>query len=278
MEPKVTVVMPCLNERRYLGRSIGSIQGQSFAGWELIVIDDGSTDGSAEFVEELGKQDGRIKLVRNRLSHGTANALNVGIQIAKGEYIARLDADDEAHPDRLGLMTKYLDGRPEVGVVGCGLEKRRWRDGVVYDREYQRMPDSHDALVRSLGRMVAIGANCMVRTAVIERVGGYNPCIGAEEELEFVIRAAEVSQLGYIGDYLYVYNLISGKGRSLSGWGLKKKWVMAKLNVSAIRRFDLPKTHYLFPLGWLIFGLLPSGGKQVIRRLFGKLIGREAAE
>lgn len=266
--PTVSIIMPCKNERRNLQISIDSVVQQTFSDWELIVVDDGSTDGSQEYVRERAEKDNRIRLVNNWLNHGVANALNTGIVCSCGIYVARLDADDESMPQRIQMMAEYLNAHPLVGVVGCGVLKRYWQRGIIVKEEIFTYQNSDESLRNALGKLVAIGANCMIRREIFEMVGGYSVCVGAEEELEFLIRAAAEKQLGYVEAPLYVYNLISEKARSLSGKRFRKKMVMAKLNCKAIKELRLPKFLYVYPFLWLLYPLVPSSLRNIARKYY----------
>ncbi|MBI1920674.1 MAG: glycosyltransferase [Geobacter sp.] len=112
--PRVTVLMPVYNGERFLREAIDSILAQSFTDFELLIINDGSTDGSAGIIESYG--DPRIRLVHNERNLGLVATLNRGIDLARGEYLARMDADDVSLPERLERQVTYLDAHPGVGV------------------------------------------------------------------------------------------------------------------------------------------------------------------
>src|SRR5581483_11138356 len=118
--PHVTVLMPVRNGGGYLRGAVASILGQTFEDFELLVVDDGSDDGSDALVESFG--DPRIRLVRNGSPLGLVASLNRGLAEARGAYVARADADDECLPDRLALQVPVLDAEPQVGVVGGWAE------------------------------------------------------------------------------------------------------------------------------------------------------------
>jgi glycosyltransferase EpsE len=269
VKPIVSIVMPCFNEIDNLKRSIGSVQEQDFTNWELIVVDDGSTDGSYEMIEKISMQDFRVKACKNKYGKGVASALNCGIDNSIGKYIARWDADDESYPERLSSSVAYLNLHKDVGLVGCGVEKRHYSEGKVQAIEIFTYFDSHKLLVQSLARFVVIGANCMFRRSVYKKAGRFDPNIGGEEELEFLIRVAEVTKIGYITDILYIYNVIEGKARSFKN-KMKKKIIMAKLNILAIKKFNLGKGNYLYPLAWLIYGYMPKFIKNQVRKKYTK--------
>src|SRR3990172_2066353 len=111
----MTVLMPVYNGEPYLASAVESILGQSFADFEFLIIDDGSTDRSCEIVR--GYADPRIRLLRNSSNRGVIATLNRGLEEAHGEYLARMDADDISLPDRLAQPGAVLDAHPEVGVL-----------------------------------------------------------------------------------------------------------------------------------------------------------------
>ena len=115
--PEVSVILPVKNAESNLVRALHSIRRQSYQAWELIVVDDQSTDTSAQLVEEQMLEDPRIRLLQNP-SQGIANALNHGISSARGNKIARMDADDVSHPDRFQEQVTFLKTHPDVGLVG----------------------------------------------------------------------------------------------------------------------------------------------------------------
>ena len=117
---KVSVVMPMYNGLPYVGEAIESIISQTFQDWELLVIDDASTDGSPHIVRQYCAKDTRVKLIENESDlHGPGPARNIGIDNAAGEYVAMMDADDISLPRRLELQVRFMDTHPNVAMSGC---------------------------------------------------------------------------------------------------------------------------------------------------------------
>jgi glycosyltransferase involved in cell wall biosynthesis len=114
--PKVTVLMPVYNGEKYLREAIDSILNQTFTNFEFLIIDDGSTDKSLKIINSY--QDHRIRLVQNFTNKGIAHSLNSGIDIARGEYIARMDCDDISLSERLEKQINYLEKNLEIGILG----------------------------------------------------------------------------------------------------------------------------------------------------------------
>jgi glycosyltransferase involved in cell wall biosynthesis len=120
MNPAVTVLMPVYNNAPYIKDAVGSILSQSMTDFELLVIDDGSTDGSAEVLEAF--RDPRLKVARNAENLGVARTLNRGLDMARGDYVARMDGDDISLPRRLERQVDFLENNPDVGVCGTWAE------------------------------------------------------------------------------------------------------------------------------------------------------------
>ena len=116
--PAVTVLMTVFNAGVFLQPSIDSILRQTFADFEFLIVDDCSTDGSAEVAESSASKDARIKLIRNAPNRGQTACLNVGLGLARGGWIARHDADDLAHPERLALQYRWAQNAPALVLVG----------------------------------------------------------------------------------------------------------------------------------------------------------------
>ncbi len=140
--PRVTVLMPAYNAARYVRAAVASILAQTYADFELLVLDDGSTDGSGDIVDEVA--DRRIRLVRNEANLGLTRSLNRGLGLARGELIARQDADDLSAPDRLTKQVEFLDAHPDVALVGSWYRKMDAAGALLGARH---LPEDH-ALLR----------------------------------------------------------------------------------------------------------------------------------
>lgn len=116
--PLVSVLMPVYNAQEYLGSALQSILEQSFKDFEFLIMDDGSVDESSRILKYYSARDLRIKVIKQK-NQGITNSLNSLIKLALGEFIARMDADDIAYPERLEKQIQYLQEHPDVGVVGC---------------------------------------------------------------------------------------------------------------------------------------------------------------
>src|SRR5262249_35838237 len=118
--PRVSVLMSVHNGSRFLRPAIDSVLAQTYSDFELVVVDDASTDGSAELVESY--TDPRIRLHRNERTLGIPGALNAGLALARGEYVARFDCDDLCLPERLERQVALLDDEPQVALAGSWVD------------------------------------------------------------------------------------------------------------------------------------------------------------
>jgi glycosyltransferase involved in cell wall biosynthesis len=164
--PKVTVVIPVYNGEKYLGIAVDSILSQTFPDFELLVIDDGSIDRSIAVV--LSYSDPRIRLECNPTNLGVSTTRNKGIQLARGEYLAFLDSDDWAYPERLAKQTAFLDNHPDCAAVGSWSE---WmsEEGHPLGR-IKRKPTSPDEIAAwRLFQQGIENSTSMARTVVLRR-------------------------------------------------------------------------------------------------------------
>lgn len=120
MKPQVSILMPVYNTAPYLREAMDSIMSQTFADFELIVLNDCSPDNAEEILDTYN--DTRIVRYRGEKNVGLANVLNVGIGMARGKYIARMDSDDISLPNRLQVQVDYLEAHPEIDLVSVGMQ------------------------------------------------------------------------------------------------------------------------------------------------------------
>src|SRR5689334_18320889 len=114
--PKVSVVVPAYNVSSYLAAALSSVECQSLGNYQVLIVDDGSTDQTAEIATAFCQRDSRFQLLQ-KPNGGLSSARNYGIRHANGEYIALLDGDDTYHPDKLAVHVAKLDSFPEIGVT-----------------------------------------------------------------------------------------------------------------------------------------------------------------
>ncbi|MGQ9630980.1 MAG: glycosyltransferase family 2 protein [bacterium] len=174
--PSISVLMPIYNCRETLRDSIESIIRQTYTDWELIIVDDGSTDDSPEIVSEYARGDSRIRPIR--VQHcGIVQALNVGLAKARGELLARQDGDDVSHPERLEKQAAFLREHPEVRVVGCLVDlfpKEAVSEGMAEYMDWINSAVTPDEILNDMFiESPLVHPSVMAYTEDIRRVGGY---------------------------------------------------------------------------------------------------------
>ena len=174
--PAISILLPVYNDARYLTRAVASIRRQTCCDWELLLLNDGSTDGSPDLIDALARTDPRIRPVH--LPHqGIAGSLNVGIRRAKGRYVARMDADDISHVQRLALQKHYLEERPDVCAVGCKIRifpLRKASLGMVAYEAWLNSVITPEEIAREIFvESPLVHPSILVRKEVLESVNGY---------------------------------------------------------------------------------------------------------
>lgn len=195
-EPRVSVIVPVFNGSGTIERAIKSIQNQTFGDFEILVIDDCSTDQTAEIVQRLNGQDPRIILIRNPENLGLQKSLNIAIKKARAELIARLDDDDYwTDPKKLEQQFAFLAENPEYAVVGTNYSVIG-PDGKSFGR--YKMPETDSAIRKQmLFRNPILHISILSRKELIERVGGYNEsrdCLYAED-YELWLKLGKIGKL-----------------------------------------------------------------------------------
>ncbi len=167
--PLVTVLMAVHNGGAYLAGAVDSVLAQEFKDFELLVIDDGSTDGA---VETIRRRDPRIRIHRNSVNRGQTVSLNAGLSLARGAFVARMDADDMAYGQWLGRQAEFLRGHPDCAAISCAAVVMD-EDGRVYKK--LRSPlFSCDMILKSFFASPLNHVGCLMRRQMILDHGGYD--------------------------------------------------------------------------------------------------------
>lgn len=207
--PSLSVILPVHNCRRYLAAAIASIRAQTHSDFEFILVDDGSTDGSARVIDRAAATDPRVRVLR-RPNTGIVGALNDGLAASQGDFIARMDGDDLAEPARFATQLAFLADCPDCVAVGSAV----WfidPDGAVIDR--YAPPVDHAAIERELLRGnggALIHPALMLRRSAIAAVGGYRREFDRAEDLDLFLRLACRGRLANLPAPLLRYRLHSG--------------------------------------------------------------------
>jgi glycosyltransferase involved in cell wall biosynthesis len=199
--PKVTVLMPVYNGEKYLDEAIDSILGQTFKDFEFLIVNDGSTDKTGEILKSYN--DLRIKIINNEKNIGLTKSLNKGLKSARGEYIARQDADDISMPERLEKEVEFLEMHQDYAVVGTFAKIINENSKILYFLE-RPVEDSKIREVFKKDNCIIHGSS-MIRKACLSEIGFYNELMLRSQDYELWLRLSKKYRFANIAKYLYMW-------------------------------------------------------------------------
>jgi len=259
--PKITVLMSCYNAADYLGEAIDSVLYQTFKDFEFILIDDGSTDNTLNIIKRYAQSDGRIIIVEKDNS-GLADSLNKGIKIAKGEWIARLDADDIAFPKRLEKQLNYVKDKQDYVLIGSGCITIDKSGKKIKDYKY---PSESRNIINWLvkGKSSFPHSSAFYLTSVVRRLGGYRPRITYAEDIDLWLRLSTIGKIGCIEEPLIKLRKHDGsitareKKCAVSAYAAVVSFLLARDRISDPVEQD--EDQYRFFMNWIEKHLLQNG-------------------
>ena len=204
MNPAISVVMSVYNGQRYLAQAVESVLAQTFRNFEFIIIDDGSTDRTAAILADYAKRDARIRIISHE-NKGRATSLNIGIDVARSGYIARMDADDACLPDRFQQQLDFLEAHPDVGIVGGAVEVVNGNGQLLR----RIKPPTGDAEIRS----TMLTGNPMWHPTILMRrqhvlaVRGYRKQFLDTDDYDLWLRMIERCQIANLEAYVLQYRI-----------------------------------------------------------------------
>lgn len=201
--PKVSIVLPTYNGEKFIRESIDSILGQTFTDWELIIVNDCSTDGTPDIVNRYAAADSRIRVIHNKENQKLPESLNIGFREAKGEYLTWTSDDNMYLPAALEKMAAYLDAHEDEVMVCAWMDViyedgrfcREWRK---YDEEFMMFND-------------CVGACFMYKKCILEQIGEYDKKFFLVEDYEYWMRLLiHYGHIGWLDEKLYIYRIHDG--------------------------------------------------------------------
>jgi len=237
--------MAVYNARATAGAAIKSIREQTFRDWDFLIIDDASTDGTREILNDAASEDPRISLMSNSSNKGLAASLNIGWRQARGGVIARMDADDISFPDRFQKQVAFLESHPEVDVLGTAMEAV---DSEGQLSGYGYPPEWHEDIVARMYRINPfVHPSVMMRRSFLEALGGY------DERM----RRAQDADLWLRGDGRFRFHNLQ---EPLVRYRLPRKLPMRSILASAHAQIrSAYREGLLFSRGWYALRTLASG-------------------
>jgi glycosyltransferase involved in cell wall biosynthesis len=203
MPPTVTVLLAVFNGQTYLSSAVDSVLSQTFRDFELLVIDDGSTDQTLPILREFEKADPRVRLI-TRPNKGLTNTLNEGLGLARGKYLARMDADDLCLPTRFEKQVAYLDAHPDCVLVGSRVLLIDPDGMPLKEMAAEATHEQIDAAHLNRGWPVVHPA-VMMRLDAIQKAGNYRDEFNTLEDLDLFLRLGEIGKLANLPEVLLHY-------------------------------------------------------------------------
>lgn len=205
--PQISVLMPVYNAERYLREAVESILNQSFTDFEFLIVNDGSTDGSAAVLMEYAAKDDRIRLI-SRPNTGYVVALNEMLGLAGGEFLARMDADDAAVSDRFERQVAFLGSNPDHVAVGSRVLLIDPEDEPISPFGKAMLHEEIDQghLDKCAGSLIC-HPTVMMRKAAIDSIGAYRINMEPAEDVDLFLRLAEIGKLRILPEILLHYRM-----------------------------------------------------------------------
>jgi glycosyltransferase involved in cell wall biosynthesis len=277
--PKVSVIVPAYNVQNYIEEALLSLQHQSCGEFEALVVDDGSTDGTAEIVKRFCNQDSRFKLLQ-KTNGGLSSARNHGIRHASTDYIALLDADDRYESEKLTAHLKILEHHPEVGVVYSASKTIR-DDGASTFIQLSGKPIYADPLKALLCKnFIGHGSNAVFRRCIVDKVGYFDETLRSSEDVDYWIRIATLDSWTFYRDpHPLVCYRVRPSGLSFNVGQMQRS--NEQVLQSAYRRSpekvqSILPTAYAYLYRYLARLALTSGNSPEARRLISCALKKDA--
>ncbi len=227
--PEISVIMPVHNGEKYLREAVDSILSQTFSDFELLIIDDGSTDSTPDIIKSI--DDERIVYLKNESNMGISHSLNRGIAASKGKYIARMDADDISLPQRFEKQIEFMKSNPEVMLLGCAVEAFG-EDFENTVRVFSKFND--DIKIDMLFSTPFAHPSLMFNRRIFED-GLYNSDFNGIEDYELWIRFAKKHQMSTLDEVLFMYRMHVSQVTKNTNADYERKYRLVKENqVSSI--------------------------------------------
>lgn len=229
--PAVSVLMSVRNGMPYVRETIDSIVGQTFTDWEMVIVDNGSEDDTAPYVERRAKEEPRIVLLRNAVDLGICRSLNRGLAACRGRWIARIDGDDRALPQRLERQLAFVRDHPGVGVASClayyidpsGRRVGKTAHDLTSPAAFQR----YIAANRAIG---ILHPGTIIDRDILTAVGGYRHEFYPAEDIDLWARIADAGAMILVQPELLMEYRVHGRSimaRSFAAAHEKHQWAEA---------------------------------------------------
>lgn len=264
--PAVSVVIGAYNAAETLPATVDSVLAQSFADLECIVVDDASKDGTADVVAAYASRDPRVRLIALEANGGLTRALVRGVDEARGIWLARIDAGDTWHPDKLARQLACCEANPEVGLAGCWSEDTNLQTGVTGIR---RKPVGHDVITSMLWRACPfIHSTILARLDLVRACGSYNPTYRYSQDYDLYFRMLHVTRGRNLAEVLCRRTTHDIHSLSFAHWKEQLRCSLA-IRLKYYRQYQRPWRDFAGLLPDFAKLALPAWAKGLKQRLGG---------
>ena len=263
MSPRLSVVTTVYNGEAYFDRAVPSILTQTYEDFEYIIVDDGSTDRTPEFLGDMAQRDPRITVLSpGRL--GRTKSLNYAIDHARGDYVAIQDFDDRSQPERFDRQVRFLNAYPQVGVVGGYYVLVDDNRGERYVR---KPPAEHEGIVRAMAIGIPLAHTVVAfRKEAWAQAGGY-PEVDDIEDLRLWIAFARLNwKLANIPEILGEHWVHTDSFWHRAFKYRQRQRTLQRVQRQAVRELDLPFWMGIYPIGRYVYSFLPHSLRRIVRR------------
>lgn len=271
--PLVSVVMPVHNAAPYITQAISSIQAQTYSAWELVIVDDGSEDQSAAAISTMAKSDNRIHFFKKARQSGVAAAANEAIKHARGQYIARMDADDIAMPSRLEKQVAFLETHPDHVAVGGQCQVINSTGRAIGNK---RFPTTAAAVYQMAGHLLPIQQPTLMvsRKLLPKQFTWYKQGARSAEEHELIFRLLRIGKVTNLPVVTLKYRLHTS---NLSNQTPKTDFFrILHARIAGVRKHEYKPSVTSIVLNALQFLLVVLTPNSLLFPIFAKMRGMSA--
>ena len=261
MDGKISVIMGIYNCEKTLEQAVAAIQAQTYDNWELILCDDASADGTFVLAEQLAREDRRIVLLKNEKNLGLGRTLNRCLERADGEFVARMDGDDDCSPERFARQTAFLREHPEFDIVSSAMTF--FDESGTWGRK--NVPEYPSAAAVATGSPIC-HAPVMLRRTCLEAVGGYSDedATLRVEDVDLWIRLYAAGYRCYnIREPLYY---MRNDQNAYARRRYRYRVNSTRVRLRGCRKLGLGPKCYLKALEPMVIGLIPGPVRRAIRK------------
>lgn len=261
-----SVIMATKNNALYLSDSIDSILNQIFTDWELIIVNDCSTDNTSTILEAYCHSNKRIRIITNNVSMGVGHSRNLAISLSIGKWIVVMDGDDACHPTRLTLLHAAIIRDPTLVLVGSYSISC---NSLMLPQDYLSYPLEHESI---LSRLMYSSSFCLPSCALhretVVSLGGYNPALAPADDYDLSIRMSMQGNTANVSEYLYYYRIHSASLTSIYNTRMLLLSIYIRLKSFIEYGFQFHFFHVLFIILQFLMLLTPTAIRRVAWRTF----------